>query len=76
MDILLFRPSVLYIRIHEFPIFVIPYSEGWALAAGIEIEKERGQVEERGIRDGVWLTDEYCDSNGPCFIDYTERTIL
>lgn len=47
------------------------------MAAGIAKEKERRTDREgRDIRDGVWLTDEYCDSNGPCFIDYTERTIL
>ena len=36
-----FRPSLLCIRIHEFPIFVIAYLQGWALAAGIAKEKER-----------------------------------
>jgi len=41
-----------------------------------EREREKDIERERDVRDGVWLTDEYCDSNGPCFIDYTERTIL
>jgi hypothetical protein len=44
-----FRHSLLCVRIHEFPIFVIAYLQGWALAAGIE--------KERTGREGGWATE-------------------
>lgn len=72
-----FLPSLLYSRIHEFPIFVIAYLQGQAMAACVQKKGERVRKARGSIRDEVvWLTDEYCNSNGPCFIDYTERTIL